>query len=142
MTNTNLQTVQTIYEAFGRGDVEAILAHLTHDVDWAAESETALAPWHGHRHGKDEVLGFFSGIGQSLQVDEFTPLTFATNDSDVLVVIRFGLTSLATGRSGSMNLHHWWRFRNGKVCFYRGTEDMAMTAHLFGLEVGSRSAAH
>jgi hypothetical protein len=142
MSSTNLKTVQSIYEAFGRGDVEAILAQLTDDVDWAAESEAALAPWHGHRHGRQEVIGFFSGIAQSLQVDEFTPMTFAANDSDVLVVIRFGVTSLETGRSGSMNIHHWWRFREGKVCFYRGSEDTAMTAHLLGLDVSSRSAAH
>ena len=20
-----------------------------------------------------------------------------------------------------MDIHHWWRFRDGKICFYRGT---------------------
>ena len=27
-------------------------------------------------------------------------------------------------------LHHWWRFRDGKVYYYRGTEDTALTARL------------
>jgi ketosteroid isomerase-like protein len=29
-----------------------------------------------------------------------------------------------------MTLHHWWRFRDGKVVLYRGTEDTALTAEL------------
>jgi hypothetical protein len=29
-----------------------------------------------------------------------------------------------------MDLHHWWRFRDGKIYYYRGTEDTALTASL------------
>jgi hypothetical protein len=57
-------------------------------------------------------------------------LSFASNDTDVMVVIRFGITVRANGRSGVMDLHHWWRFRGDKICFYRGTEDTALTAAL------------
>ena len=27
-----------------------------------------------------------------------------------------------------MDIHHWFRFRDGKIYFYRGTEDTAATA--------------
>jgi hypothetical protein len=27
-----------------------------------------------------------------------------------------------------MDIHHWWRFRDDRICFYRGTEDTAATA--------------
>ena len=30
----------------------------------------------------------------------------------------------------TMDIHHWWRFRDGKICFYRGTEDTAQTQNL------------
>jgi uncharacterized protein len=36
----NLATVKGIYEAFGKGDVEAILDQLADDVDWAAEAKS------------------------------------------------------------------------------------------------------
>ena len=63
MTDPKIETVQTIYEAFGRGDVPTILDHLTDDVDWAAESFSAsAAPWAGVCHGKDEVAGG-EGVG-------------------------------------------------------------------------------
>jgi hypothetical protein len=26
-----------------------------------------------------------------------------------------------------MDLHHWFRFRDGKIYYYRGTEDSAQT---------------
>jgi ketosteroid isomerase-like protein len=29
-----------------------------------------------------------------------------------------------------MDTHHWWRFRDGKIYFYRGTEDTAQTQDL------------
>ena len=34
--NDNVKTIQTVYEAFGRGDLPAILDALTDDVDWAS----------------------------------------------------------------------------------------------------------
>jgi ketosteroid isomerase-like protein len=47
-----------------------------------------------------------------------------------MAVIRFGMTAKTTGRSGVMDLHHWWRFKDGRVVLYRGTEDTALVAEL------------
>jgi hypothetical protein len=43
------------YEAFQRGDVAAILDACSDDLDWGAETTSAIAPWYGIRHGKPEV---------------------------------------------------------------------------------------
>ena len=45
-----------------------------------------------------------------------------------MVVTHWAATAPATGRSAEMDIHHWWRFRDGKICYYRGTEDTAATA--------------
>jgi ketosteroid isomerase-like protein len=132
MSDANVKTVQGIYEAFGRGDVPAILDRLTDDVDWSAESELSLAPWHGRKLGKAQVPSFFVGIASALDVNELTPLSFAANDTDVMVVLRFDWTSKATGKQGTMNIHHWWQFRDGKVSCYRGSEDTALMAATLG----------
>jgi ketosteroid isomerase-like protein len=47
-----------------------------------------------------------------------------------MVVTRWGATAPATGKALTMDIHHWWRFRDGQICFYRGTEDTAQTADL------------
>jgi ketosteroid isomerase-like protein len=132
MTDANTNTVQEIYAAFGRGDVATILQRVSDDVDWASEADSKIAPWHGVRHGRDEVPSFFAAIGESVDVTEFTPLAFASNGDDVLTVVRFGMRVRETGREGSMELHHWWHFGpDGKVARYRGSEDTAQVAELF-----------
>ena len=82
----NIKTIAQTYEAFGRGDVAAILDNITDDVDWAAETTSTAAPWYGVRHGKESVAGFFAAFGSAMEVEEFTPVSFAANDTDVLTV--------------------------------------------------------
>jgi len=123
--DTKIKTVGQMYEAFGRGDVAVILDALTDDVDWGAETASTAAPWYGVRHGKDEVMAFFTAFGSAMEVEEFTPLSFAAADDDVLSVVRFRARSRSTGKPVTMDLHHWFRFADGRVCFYRGTEDTA-----------------
>ena len=127
MSNANTESVQRIYEAFGAGDVDTILGLLADDVDFSAESEAKIAPWHGKRT-KAEVPAFFQAIGETIDVTDFTVLSVTANDTDVIAVIRFGFTVRSTGKSGTMHLHHWWTFRDGKVVLYRGSEDTALVA--------------
>ncbi len=123
----NIKTIQAIYEAFGRGDVGAILDAVTDDVDWATDTSSTVAPWYGVRHGKDGVTSFFEAFGSSMEVDEFTPFTFAANDDAVFTVVRFRGKAHGTGKPVAMNLHHYFRFRGGRIEYYRGTEDSALT---------------
>ena len=37
-SDDNVKTVQSVYEAFGRGDIPTVLDALTDDVDWASEA--------------------------------------------------------------------------------------------------------
>lgn len=127
--SSNLEVVGQIYEAFGRGDVATIMGLLTDDVDFGSVADHPVAPWHGRRD-KAQVPAFFEAIGTHLDVTEFTPLSFATNDTDVQVVIRFGVRVKSTNKAGTMLLNHWWRLRDGRVFYYRGSEDTALTAEL------------
>jgi uncharacterized protein len=128
MSDPNIETVQMIYAAFGRGDVDSILAALADDVDWASEAGSPVAPWHGRRTGKAEVAQFFAAVAEVTEVTEFAPVSFAANDTDVMAIVDFAFKVPATGKSGSMQLHHWWRLSDGKVTLYRGSEDTALVA--------------
>ena len=125
--DVKIKTVEQIYEAFGRGDVAAILDAVTDDVDWAAETTSVAAPWYGVRHGKDAVAAFFTAFGSAMEIEEFTPASLAANDTDVLAVVRCRARSRRTGKTTAMDLHHYFRFRDGKIAYYRGTEDTPQT---------------
>ncbi len=125
--DANIKTITQVYEAFGRGDVATILEAVTDDVDWASEAASSAAPWWGVRHGKNEVADFFTAFGSTMEVEEFTPVSFAANDTDVFTVVRFRARSRASGKAVEMNLHHFFTFRDGKIAYYRGTEDTVQT---------------
>ena len=88
--DVKIKTIAQVYDAFGRGDVAAILDAVTDDVDWAAETTSAAAPWYGVRHGKD---------------------------ADVLSVVRCRARSRSTGKTLAMDLHHYFKFRDGKIAY-------------------------
>ena len=126
-SDVNIKMIQQVYEAFGRGDVASILEAVSDDVDWASEAVSTAAPWYGIRRGKDGVADFFAAFGSAMQVEEFTPVSFAANDTDVFCVVRFRATARSTGRTAAMHLHHFFTFRSGRIAYYRGTEDTAQT---------------
>ena len=75
------------------------------------------------RTGKDGVTSFFEAFGSTMEVQEFTPLSYTANDTDVHTVVH----CRATGKHIDHDLHHYFRFRDGKIAYYRGTEDTAQT---------------
>ena len=91
------------------------------------DTSSTAAPWYGVRHGKDQVAAFFTEFGAAMEVTEFTPLAVTGNDAEVLAVVGFRATARGTGKTVAMNLHHYFRFRDGKVAYYRGSEDTAQT---------------
>jgi uncharacterized protein len=128
----NIRIVREIYDAVGRGDIDAILERVTDDVDWAAEVTGTAAPWHGPRTGKRGVASFFEDINTSIEISEFVPHSYAAGDGDVHLLVDWTFRPLANGRQASMTMHHYWQLRGGKVARFRGSEDSALTAEAFG----------
>src|SRR6476660_7535530 len=133
MSDLKIETLHRVYAAFGRGDLDTILAALADDVDWISVSEAPnpVVPWYGRYRGKGEVPRFFNEIGSTVEVSEFTTLSFTANDTDVMVAIRWAFTVTATGQSAALHMQHWWRFTDGKIVFVRTCEDTAATAEAF-----------
>ena len=133
MSDPKIESVQRMYEALGRGDVAAILTEVADDVDWVAVTEkgNASVPWYGSYQGKESVPRFFEQIGSNVQITEFSPLSFTSNETDVMVALRWGITVNATGRSVTLPLQHWFRFADGKIVFVRTAEDSEQTAAAF-----------
>ena len=131
MSDPKIEAVHRLYEAYGRGDVEVVLAEVSDDVDWAAEAASTSVPWFGPHRGKDDVARFFKEIAANVEVTDFTPLAFTANDTDVIVAVRWSYTVNATGKRAAMIMQHWWRFADGKIAYFRGSEDSEQSAAAF-----------
>ncbi len=130
-SDAKVQAVQRLYAAYGQGDIDGVLATVASDVDWAAEAAGTAVPWWGKFRGKDEVPRFFEAIGTNVDVTEFDIVSFTSNDTDVVATVHWTFTVKATGKTASMYMQHWWRFAEGKIVFFRGSEDSEQSAAAF-----------
>ena len=132
-TDPKITTIQHMYDALGRGDIDAILSEVADDVDWVSVNEggSTTVPWYGSYQGRSAVPRFFQEIGTNVQITEFSPLSFTSNETDVMVSLVWGITVTATGKSVTLPMQHWFRFADGKVVAARTSEDSEQTAAAF-----------
>jgi len=112
---TPFETVQGIYQAFGRGDVPAILATVADDVAWESwadnSAQKAGVRWMTPRHGKAGVLEFFQLVAQ-FQIHEFKVLSIMGNERQVaaeFVIEATPIGWLSLPRRGNPPLDLWSR---------------------------------
>ena len=124
---SNTAVVQTLYEAFGRGDVATILDHLTDDVDWNNSGVMSKeCPWNGDFSGKANVPDFFKAVGDNLQFAVFNPHTLIAADNYVAVLLRLESHVTRNGQALTNDSVHVWTFNDsGKVSKYRHFNDTA-----------------
>lgn len=120
----NVDTVQEIYAAFGRGDIGAILERLADDVrwdEWPATSRTEEAiPYLATRVGRDAVSAFFGEITEALEFERFEPSAFLASDDQVAAVINVTLAVKSTGtRVEDSEIHLWTFGTDGKIVALR-----------------------
>jgi ketosteroid isomerase-like protein len=129
---SNLETVQAIYDAFGRGDVPAILEKLADDVAWDQDAPGYGVPIYEPGTGRDHAARFFQLL-QDLEFHRFEPTNFLTGGNQVAVTINLEAEVKATGRTAeALEIHLWTFGDDGKVSrFFH-----AIDRHAFVLAYG------
>jgi ketosteroid isomerase-like protein len=109
--------VKDMYAAFGRGDIDAVMVHLSDDVVWSSEGPPEMV-FTGVRKGKRETLeGFFRGIAQEHAEPKLTMTEFVAEGDSVAAFGRYEAT-LKSGRRVDSPVGHLFKFRGGKVAHY------------------------
>ncbi len=122
---SNIQTVQAIYEDFGKGNVPGILARLDPNVDWERHGEGHSVPWLTPGTGVGHVGKFFESLG-AIEITKFVPMNLLEGGDQVVAVIDTELTVKATGMSLQDEELHLWTFGpDGKVTGFRHVVDTA-----------------
>ena len=127
---SNLSTVKGIYEAFGKGDVPAIIDVIADDVEWEAwEANSAVnagVPWMTPRHGKQEVVHFFETAAQ-MEIVDLQVLSMLQGGNQVAVefVLEANLPAWGGGHYRDEEMHLWTFNEDGKVIRLRHYIDTA-----------------
>ena len=113
---SHIPTVQSIYAAFGRGDIPAILDCLADDVLWEYDKAPAGIPWLVPLRGRADVPKFFAAL-TAVEFQQFEPKLQLESGNVVVSLNDVTFTVKATGkRVVEQDEIHIWHFgAGGKV---------------------------
>jgi ketosteroid isomerase-like protein len=121
----NVTKLQEMYAAFGRGEIDALLANVTDDVSWGIDTEVTDVPWYRLRSGREGVADFFAVLGQEVEFQKFEPSGFVAGGDAVFVNIDYVYKFRKNGKAASSKAVHRFELRDGKVTSFRAFEDTA-----------------
>ncbi len=126
--DTNLATIGGLYEAFGRGDIEAILALIAEDCAWESWLEnTAQAAGVSYlqpQSGPSGVAAFFADVAR-FEIHDFQVLDMFAGGEKVAVEVQIDATAPGGGRFRDEELHLYTLNADGKVARMRHYVDTA-----------------
>ena len=126
----NKRTVQSIFEAFGRGDIPGVLGHVSEDVTWKAPGPDVVT-YFGDRHGHAGATEFFVRLGTSVDFEHFEPGAFIADGDRVVVLGRERGKVRATGKTFDNEWALVFTFDGGKVSGFQCYENTAAIAEAF-----------
>src|SRR6266545_4845859 len=95
MGEQSVDVVKGVYEAFGRGDVQAVLGAMADDIEW---HEAEGMPYGGVYHGGEAVAkNVFGPITEDISEFAVNPEEFIASGNAVAVVVRYTGTGKETG---------------------------------------------
>lgn len=122
---SNVDTARSAYEAFGRGDLEAVKELLAEDSVWVTSDELPLG---GETHGREEIIESFAQIPNYWSSFSVEPEEFI--DAGDYVVVR-GTQRLGNEQgSAEAPFAHLMKFEDGKVARGEFFGDSAKAAKL------------
>ncbi len=131
MSSSNLNLVQQLYAAFGKGDVPALMNSMSADIAWHSGGRASDYPGFGPRKGHAEVQEFFKIIAENNEFSHFTPREFYATDDKVFVLGDYALTLRKTGKSMATDWVHIFTIRDGMVTGFREFLDTALAAECY-----------
>ena len=138
----NTELVQQAYAAYGRGDVDAVLACMAADVDWEIPAVPALS-FTGKRQGHAQVAEYFQLANEKQAVREFTPKEFIAGSDKVIVLGHGAWTAKETGQDFDSDWVHVFTVRDGRITAFREFMDAHVAVEAFQcypLGVGTKAA--
>jgi uncharacterized protein len=135
MGEQSVEVVRGVYEAFGRGDVPAVLGAMADDIEWY---EAEGMPYGGVYHGGEAVAqNVFGPLIEDISDFAVTPEEFIASGDTVAAVTRYTGTGKATGNRLNLLAVHVWDVSDGKITRFRQFMDTAKFLEVVPAEVAT-----
>jgi uncharacterized protein len=131
---SNVDRINAIYAAFGRGDIASIIEMTAEDVDWGYEGLAKLGPleWCRAGRGRAKVMEYFRGAGASMTFHAFEPKLVLGQGDDVLALCVVDFTAKATNKRLKVTEAMHFTFDDrGRITRYRLIMDTAERVSVF-----------
>jgi ketosteroid isomerase-like protein len=125
MSQADVALVQSLYAAFGRGEIATIVAAVTPDIEWRLNGSRSDHPLLGTWKGTKGVQAFFDELAKLQDFSEFSPREFLSAGDRVFVLGHYAATIRKNGRKAASDWVHIFTVRNGKVAAFLEFNDTA-----------------
>lgn len=129
-TEENKRVVQSIFEAFGRGDIPGVLAHVSEDVVWNAPGPPNV-PYYGERRGHAGATEFFVQLGTNVNFETFEVGEFIAEGDSVVVTGSERGRVRGTGKTFDNQWVLVFKVGGGKVESFHCYDNTAAVAEAF-----------
>jgi uncharacterized protein len=111
MSRENVETARRGYEAFNRGEMEAVYARLDAGIVW---EEWSAVPDAQTYKGHDGVRAFFEKLSESFDRLRFEPQEFIEVGDQLVIPTLVQVRGRESGAEATLSTVHVWTYRNGK----------------------------
>jgi uncharacterized protein len=120
-----LQTVETMFQAFGTGNLEALQETLSNNTVWIYHGPKDI-PYAGEYRGKDEAAQFIVNIGSNVDIQGFQAEKFITEGNTGVVL---GNKQQKIKKNGEVLNQKWVQIYTGENGLITRMEEFADTAY-------------
>ncbi|HVL68124.1 MAG TPA: nuclear transport factor 2 family protein [Vicinamibacterales bacterium] len=123
MAENNVQLVQSLYEAFARGDAGAVLSAFDPQIVWNEAENFTYADGNPYVGPQRVAEGVFGRIMAEWDGFAVAPQQFVADADTVVAAGRYRGTYIATGITVDAQFVHVWTIRNGAIAAFQQYTD-------------------
>ena len=113
----NLELLKRGYDAFNRGDLDAVFELLDPEIEWVNDERV---PFAGTYRGHDELRALLRDQQEVFGQVTMEPYEFFETGDGVVAFVRVRARGEASGAAVEITVGHLWTIRNGRAVRWQG----------------------
>jgi ketosteroid isomerase-like protein len=127
---SNIEIVESAYEAFNSGDVDGVRATFADDIEWV---EPAGARYGGSYHGPETIAEkVFAGTASDYEGFQATPHRYVDGGDTIVVLGELTGTVRETGEEIAVPFAHVCELEDGRMVRFTDHHDTETVQQAFG----------